>query len=444
MAEFDFLQVAKWLGCDAKVNGTISGFKQDSRLVVPGDLFFAMMGERVDGHTYLAEVAAKGAVGAVVSRQYSGEDYGMALLFVDDVLASLQQLAKTVHAQRRCRVIGVTGSVGKTTTKEFIATLLEGKFYVGKTPGNSNSQVSVPLSILNSAGDEEVFVMEMGMTLPHQIEKLIDIASPEVAIVTKIALAHVQFFPDGIEGIASAKTEIFSHPKTRLGIMNHQVAQFASAKTGTCHKMTYAMSGDAAAADLLLFRDGALFYVQEGNERSPTFSLPFEADHLCENFLGAAAIARAMGMQWSEIIPQAQKLTVFMRRFETVKKNGIVFINDSYNANVTSMRAALTNLPAPSYGKKRIAVLGAMKELGPYTVQCHWEVAQIALSHIDHLLCMGEECVTMVDCFQKQNRPVELFDDLESIKRRLFEIAEEGDVVLLKGSNSKKLWQVLE
>lgn len=444
MAEFDFTTVAKWLNCRAEVRGKISGFKQDSRAVVPGDLFFAVKGEKVDGHHFLADVAAKGAVGAVVSKGYLGEAYGLTLLFVDDVIFSLQKLAKTVHALRSARVVGVTGSVGKTTTKEFIATILEGGFRVGKTPGNSNSQVSVPLSILNSAGDEEIFVMEMGMSLPHEIEKLVHIAPPEVAIITKIALAHAVFFPDGLEGIAAAKAEIFSHPKARLGILNHQVTQFSSAKMGSCQKMTYAMDGDALDADIILCRDGENFYIREKTGRTPSFGLPFSAYHLCENFLGSAAVARAMGMQWPEIFAQAQKLKVFMRRFEKVERDGIIFINDSYNASVVSMKAALTNLPVPRPGKKRIGVLGAMKELGPYTEQCHLEVGQIALSHIDYLLCLGEECITIVELFQKHGRPVEHFLSFELIKQRVFELAEEGDVVLLKGANSKKLWEVLD
>lgn len=174
------------------------------------------------------------------------------------------------------------------------------------------------------------------------------------------------------------------------------------------------------------------------------FTLPFTASHLCENFIGAASVARAMGMSWSEIIPQALKLTVYMRRFETVQRNGIVFINDSYNANLTSMKAALANLPMPAMGRKKIAVLGAMKELGEHTEKSHYEVAKMALSHIDYLLCLGEECVTMVELFQREGRMVEHFLEFDSIKKRVFELAEEGDVVLLKGSNSKKLWQILE
>lgn len=216
MAQLDFAQVIQWLNLDVKVSGRVLGFRQDSRDVQPGELFFAMKGEKVDGHEYLEQIASQGAIGAFVSKEYRGPNYGLQLVAVDNVLDSLQSLAKIVHAQRSARVVGVTGSVGKTTTKEFIATLLEGKFRVGKTPGNANSQVSVPLSILNATGDEEVFVVEMGMSNPREIHRLVSIAPPEVAIITKIALAHAVFFTDGLEGIAAAKAEILSIPQRAL------------------------------------------------------------------------------------------------------------------------------------------------------------------------------------------------------------------------------------
>jgi UDP-N-acetylmuramoyl-tripeptide--D-alanyl-D-alanine ligase len=444
MATFELRQLTKWLGQPETRSEIVRGFKQNSQEILPGDLFFALKGEKVNGHDYLAEVAAKGGVGALVSKDYQGKEFGLILIRVEDVTQAMHQLAKTLHSIRKTRVIGVTGSVGKTTTKEFIATLLAGRFRVAKTPGNANSQVGVPLSILNAEGDEEVFVMEMGMSLRHEIEKLVAIAPPEIAIITKIALAHAAFFPDGIEGIAAAKTEILSHPATRLGILNHQVAGFSAAQEKNCLKMTYGLQEEAPESDIILCRENTHFYVREKSERTSSFTLPFTANHLCENFLGAAVVARQMGMEWPEIVLQAQKLTPFKRRFEQVEKQGIIFINDSYNANVTSMKAALTNLPQPSSGKKRIAVLGAMKELGHFTEQSHLEVAHIALSQVDHLLCFGEECITMVEVFQKEGKPAEFFETFSDLKSRVFEVATAGDVVLLKGSNSKRLWQILE
>jgi UDP-N-acetylmuramoyl-tripeptide--D-alanyl-D-alanine ligase len=438
MAEFDFAQIARWLGCQGAFSGVVRGFKQDSKEVAAGDLFFALKGERVDGHAYLEEVACKGAIGAVVNKDYPGENFGLTLLAVPDVMASLHQLAKTVHALRKVRVVGVTGSVGKTTVKEFIATLLAGKYRVNKTPGNANSQVGVPLSILNSNGDEEVFVLEMGMTGCHEIEKLVAIAPPEVAIITKLALAHALFFPDGLKGIAAAKGEIFSHPLTRIRILNREIAQYFSPNGFVT------FGGETEEVDFALCRTQTGYCIKEKEVTTAAFSLPFTASHLCENFTAAFAVARAMGMDSAEILPQIPQLTVFKRRFEKVEHRDIVFLNDSYNANAASMRAALLNLPAPTQGGKKVAVLGAMKELGSFTEACHREVAEVALDCVDHLLCLGEECLTMVDIFKKAGKPAEYFEALEPLKHRVFELATAGDVVLLKGSNSKKMWLILE
>ncbi len=188
MSAYDLSHVAKWLNQSVEKNSKVRFFQHDSRQVQAGDLFFALKGEKVDGHDYIKDVAAQGAIAAVVSKDYAGEDGGLHLFYVDDVIAALHQLATQAFAQRSTRVVAITGSVGKTTTKEFAATLLEEQFSVAKTPGNANSKVGLPLCILNGAGDEEVFVMEMGMSAPHEIECLIAIAPPEIALVTKIAL----------------------------------------------------------------------------------------------------------------------------------------------------------------------------------------------------------------------------------------------------------------
>ncbi|HEX4840153.1 MAG TPA: Mur ligase family protein, partial [Rhabdochlamydiaceae bacterium] len=206
----------------------ITGFCFDSREVKKGDLFFALKGAHFDAHGFLKEVASRGAVAAVVDASYLGENFGLPLLKVQDVVEALHQLAKTVQALRHQRIVAVTGSVGKTTTKEFIATLLSQKYTVFKTPGNNNSQVAFPTAILNADGKEEFFVAEMAMSAAGQIRKLVDIAPPEVAVVTKIGHTHIEFFADGFEGIAAAKAEILSHPKTAHAVLNRQVLSYGA------------------------------------------------------------------------------------------------------------------------------------------------------------------------------------------------------------------------
>lgn len=432
-------EVADCLGLTAQKK-TIKGFAFDSRLVQEGHLFFALKGERSDGHDFLKDVAAEGGVGAVVDRAYAGETCGLILLRVDDVTAALQKLAQEIQKKRKQRIVAVTGSVGKTTTKEFLATLLAQKYTVAKTPGNSNSQVGLPLALLNDPGISEFFVVEMGMEQAGEISKLVNMAPPELAVITKITHQHQRHFPEGIEGIAAAKAEILQHPNTKLGVVNVRAMQYSSIRNnGLCRKVTFGIEPDQA--DFVL-RPG--WIIQQDEESSSTIRLPFSELHLCEDFIAAAAAARLLGLDGSHLIAGAQGLKSIKLRFEKVEKNGILFINDCYNAEPESMQAAVNHIPQPSFGGKTIAVLGEMTELGSYTDEGHRVVAHAAISKVDHLLCYGKGCWPMVEIFNQAGKPVDLFRDMKALKQTLFEISKTGDVVLIKGSNGNKLWQLLE
>ena len=399
----------------------------------------------MDGHSFLADVALLGAAGAVVDRSYTGESFGLSLLKVDNVTLALQKLAKQELEERSTPLVAVTGSVGKTTTKEFLATLLEGKFRLTKTPGNSNSQVTMPMTILNAPGESDLFVIEMGMTGPGEIAKLVEIASPTLSLITRVGPAHVGYFAEGEAGVAKAKAEIFSHPKTRFGLYNAANQEFhAQLSTGACEKFTFAYDALCThPADFLLRRVGDQFLIS-GDGETALFSLPFHASHLCEDFIASASAARLMGVSWEEIIQRAKHLSPFQGRFEKVERNGTIFINDAYNANPVSMRAAFTNLPSPENNGRRIAVLGTMVELGAQSEKYHLAIGQEAAQLFDHLLCFGVECLPMVEIFRKVGRPVEHFSSVEEMRARLFDLARQGDVVLIKGSNSTKLWQILD
>ena len=245
-------------------------------------------------------------------------------------------------------MIGVTGSVGKTTTKEFIATLLGAKYRVGKTPGNANSQVGLPLSLLNAPGDEEIFVAEMGMNQPGEMRKLVEIIPPDVAVITKISSMHIEFFPGGVEDIAREKEAILSHSRTQMAILNEQVIGFSPVIASSLPKLVYGGEGDYR-----LEREGDRYRIWEKGELSPAFSLGWSAEHLSEDFLGAVAVARFFGISWEEIIQKIPDLKTIEHRFERVEKEGVVFIDDSYNAGLLSMCAALSNLPIAKEGGEK-------------------------------------------------------------------------------------------
>ena len=412
----------------------------DSRKVKEGTLFFAISGKKVDGHSFLEEVATKGAVGAVVSKEYRGEGYGLSLIYVDDVKTALHTLAKKCYQENPAYLIGVTGTVGKTTTKEFIATLLEEKYPVYKSPGSANSQVSFPLELLNRDETKSILVLEMGMSFPGELTKLIEIAPPTLGVMTKVSLVHTENFPD-LEAIARAKGEMFQSDQTELAILNHQTSGFESIKKIRCPKCFYSI--ETHGVDYFLEREGNTLFLWEKGKKHP-LQLPFEESHLCEDALAAIAVARHLKLSFEEIERGAKKLTPFLHRFQKIVKEGVLFIDDSYNASPEGMRAALRNLPKPEKGKKTIAVFGAMKELGAFSEKCHREIGEEALPYIDHLICYGNECASMITTFAEKKKPAELLGDLKEIKRRIANIVEKGDVVLLKGANSLRMWEILE
>ena len=414
----------------------VTSFVFDSRLVTKGALFFALKGEKSDGHSFLKEVAAKGAVSAVVDQGYRGETFGLVLLRAPHVREALQMMARKIQEKRKCRVVAVTGSVGKTTTKEFLATLLSSKWSVMKTPGNANSQASLPLVLLNQQEETEILVAEMGISQPGEMQCLVNIIPPEVAVVTNIGHAHVGFFADGKEGIAREKAQIFAHPSTRLALIHAGALHYAAMRGGTCEKKTFGLKD----ADFVLCQEVEGWRINEG----PLFTLPFAETHLCEDFLAAAVAANAMGMTWEEVAQAAATVKTAPLRFEKIEHKGMLIINDSYNASFESMQAALMHLPRPRMGGKTIFVFGEMPQLGTFSEEAHQTLAKLAMTKVEHALLFGKTSVPMLDVFSKGSKPAEYFSDLSKLQQTLLDLARPGDVILIKGANINKMWQILD
>ena len=379
----------------------------DSRQVLPGGIYYALKGSR-DGHDFLEEVALRGGQEAVVDEQYGGKDYGLKLIRVKDVIRELHRRAMAVP---KPLVIGVTGSVGKTTTKEFIAELLKEKFRVEKTPESYNSQISFPITALNMK-PADVWVMEMGMSYPGELSKLVQIAPPYIAVVTRIGLAHAGNFRD-LEGISEAKSEIFSSEATRYGVITEQAAQFKAIR-------------DRGGAERIIV-----------SKEAPR---PFTADHINEDFAIAREVALLMGLTEEEISRGISRLGLLKHRFHVFDKEGITFVDDSYNSNPTSLLAALQNLPKAE--GRVIGVIGEMRELGSFSEESHESMARVAVEKVHYALLYGKETEKMKKIFDQKQIPVEWFADRLLLKKRLEEIARRGDVVLVKGSNTNRLWEV--
>ena len=432
-------QIARHLGVVCEREELIAGYRIDSRMVGPGELFFALKGEKTDGHLHLAEVKARGALAAVVSKGYSGPNFGLTLLAVEDVFGSLQELARDAIACSRAQIVEITGSVGKTTTKDFTATLLEGKFRVGKTFSSYNTKLTLPICVLNLEGNEEIVVLEVGMSEPGDIGKMVRLIPPDVAVLTQIGWAHAAFFPDGLEGIARGKAEIFSHPKTKTAIFFHEFLEHRELIPQIqAQKLSFSLTD--RSADYFL-SEGEL---DERGVRAYRFDVPFRQPPILHDFLAAVSVARSFKMEWDDINRQVAKLQLPKMRFEQFEKEGIVFVNDAYNANPESMKAALSNFPAPKIGGKRIAVLGTMWPLGPFSRAKHEEIGQYAREFADHLLVLGQEALPLCEAFAEAKKPAEHFVDKKAVAERLRELMHPGDVVLVKGSRVMEMEKIFK
>lgn len=443
MRKINIQDAAPWLGINTDCKLNFLGVSVDSRLHESKNLFFALAGAKTDGHKYLPDIAAKGSVAAVVKKGYQGPDYGMTLLFVDDPLESLQSLAKNILAHTKVRVVAVTGSVGKTTTKDFIVTLLKQKYRVGFSPGNSNSQIGVPLTILNhTTGEEEIVVLEMGMTHSGQIRKLIHIAPPECAILVSVALVHACNF-ESIDFIARAKAEILEHPHTKLGILNREIVNYSeNSSIGSCQKVSFAF--DHPLANYTIHTSNSEFAVKFQSEIHNIGSFPLPGKHNQVNFLAAISCARYFGLNWQEIAQGMSQLKLPDLRWQIIDSAGIKFINDSYNASPASVKVALENLPQPLEKGRKIAVLADMLELGAFSESSHREVGEYALKYADMLFCYGNEAKYMTDSWTLQKRPVWWREQREEIVKLLKTHLRAGDVVLIKGSRGTQISKLID
>ncbi|MBA3603767.1 MAG: UDP-N-acetylmuramoyl-tripeptide--D-alanyl-D-alanine ligase [Parachlamydiaceae bacterium] len=417
----------------------------DSRLLKNGDLFFACSGAKCDGHQFLANAALKNASAAVVSEEYSGNNFGLPLIRVKCPRIALQVLAKKILQSYPTKIVAVTGSAGKTTTKEFLAHFLATKFRVASTPGNYNSQLGMPLTILNHIdGDEEMIVLEMGMTKAGHIASLVNIAPPDIALITGVSLAHAENF-ENLEAIIAAKAEIFSHPKTRLGIYDYQLKNSPSIQK-TLHNLnhpnfrsfSFACEDQGADYTSKLTPQG-IELMHKGATIVKLGPLTFPGKHNLHNFIAAALAANQCGIDWELIHQAAKTLTLPPMRLQIEEHHGITIVNDSYNALPVAVKAALNSLPMPKSGGKKIAVLSEMRELGSFSEHCHREVGEYALPLVDVLICLGDGCAPIYATWTKAGRQIILVKEVAEISEHLSALVKAGDVLLVKGSRPSNL-----
>jgi UDP-N-acetylmuramoyl-tripeptide--D-alanyl-D-alanine ligase len=407
----------------------------DSREVKPGSVFFAIRGERLDGHQFLPQ-ALSIARGAVVSQVPEGIPADKGIVRVGDTTAALQQLAKSIRARYDFLLIAITGSAGKTTTKEMIATLVGSERRTFKSWGNFNNLIGCPLCIDNTPDGTEVVVSEMGMNHKGEIAQLASLTHPDVGVYTNIGPVHIEFFGT-IEKIAEAKRELLENVKPGgtivINVDNKYVMDISREFAGK--KVTYGIDHDAEFRGTAIRENGLLgttFTVQ-----GHTFELSLPGRHNLENLLAAIATARAAGISWQGIERGVRELKPAYHRGVIVPWRGATIYDDTYNSNPYALKRALELMEQAEVKGRRIAVIGDMLELGEREHEFHRESGAAIPRRIDVVIGVGPRSKSLLDGARGAgfaDDRLHHFDDAESAGAFLRDFIRDGDLVLIKAS----------
>ncbi|MGE0404984.1 MAG: UDP-N-acetylmuramoyl-tripeptide--D-alanyl-D-alanine ligase, partial [Candidatus Korobacteraceae bacterium] len=463
IAEFIGAGALSPFGFDPQAVAT--GYSIDSRTLKPGDLYFAVIGERLDGHDYVDDALAAGAVAAVVSREQALRYSETAkLLVVEDTLQALQSLGTAVRklwatlppSSLSRRMIAVTGSAGKTTTKEALAKVLSTQLHVLKSEGNLNNHFGLPMQLLRLEPEHDVAVVEMGMSHSGEIAALARIAQPEIGLVTCVAPVHLGFF-ESVAGIARAKYELIQGlPPGGVAVLNaddEYVSQFGRDFPGKVITFAIHHPANVRAENIHHHgQDGATFQVVVGGASVPA-RLPLLGEHNIYNALAAIAAALECGVPLDAAVAALLLLAAPDKRGQILDVNGVTVINDCYNSNpkaLDSMVDALAAiLPARQEGDSpsglRIVVAGEMLELGHASAELHRNSGRhMAEKKIDVLLGVRGDACEMVAAARQAGVDAKYLETPEAAGNWLAENARAGDVVLLKASRGVRLEQALE
>jgi len=422
---------------------SIQKIETDSRHVLSNRVFLALSGETFDGHDFVASAIQNGAIAAIVAQSKVAElarldDVRAPLIAVPNPLTAYQTIANWWRHQCHAQIIAITGSVGKTTTKELIAAVLSQHGHVLKTQANYNNEIGVPKTLLELEPTHDYAVVEMGMRAKGEIALLADVAQPDIAVITNVGTAHIGRLGSE-EAIAQAKCELLSQlSPSAVAILNAENSLLMETAQTVWHGKTVTfgldmgdVTGSLAGTDTLCIED----------ERFP---LPLPGRHHALNYLAAIAVADTLGLDWSGLI---EGLTIELpsgRAQRYVLTNDIVILDETYNAGVESMIASL-QLLADTPGTRHIAVLGTMKELGDRSVELHTKVGQAAAKlGLDYLLILADPAESLALKSGAEGTPSECFDRPEALTQRLREIIAPGDRLLFKASRAVALDRVVD
>jgi len=427
-----------------------SGYSIDSRTIQPGDLFFAVKGERFDGHDFVEAAFQAGAVAAVISatQRERYPDLADRLLLVEDPLSALQRLASSVRRHWGKRVIGITGSAGKTTTKEAIAHVLESRFSVHKSQGNLNNHFGLPLQLLKLQPEHDVAILEMGMSHAGEITALCRIAAPDWGVVTNVGVAHVESFADGQAGIARAKYELVAAlPRHGTAILNCDdpyVAQFGRDFAGTVLYFGTGACADPRAESILPMGTKGIRFTVHAGEKDAQVEMHLLGQHNVRNALAAIAAGVASGIPLDVCATALGAMAPPDKRGQTLHMRGATLLNDCYNCNPEALRAmvdTLLTLPA----KRTIVVAGEMLELGPESSRLHFECGEyMGKAGVDIVVGVRGNAASIAAAASESGASAIFVETPEEAGAWLRENLREGDAVLLKASRGVRLERALD
>ena len=446
MGKITLREAAQWCGGRVEekyADRTFFGASNDSRKIQPGELFVVLQGER-DGHDYIPAAMERGAAAVLGSRQVG--DYPMIL--VEDTRKALGDIARQERLRLNMKVVAVTGSVGKSTTKEMIACVLDGTYRVGKTPANHNNDIGMPMALLSMPEDTEVAVLEMGMNHFREIAYLASIGRPDVAVITNIGTMHIEHL-GSMQGILQAKLEILEgmQENGRIILNGDDQLLWNRHKLYPVHTRYFGIQNpecDVLGSDISQ-QDGILsFQVHSGSLTFPA-ELTLEGEHYVPDALAAISVGLEMGVDAAKIQERLSRFRNMAGRQEILEIRGCTVIKDCYNAGPESMAAAL-NVLGHKPGR-HIAVLGDMLELGVCTQAEHYRIGRIAAEKADVLMAYGPNAPRVIGgaiTGGMNDRCAKAYDDQKKLSEALGRIARPGDVILVKGSRGMHMERVLD
>lgn len=417
----------------------------DTRKVEKDNVFLAIKGANFNGNDFALKALELGASVVIIDEvKFNIEDVNVngTVIKVKNTRQALLDLAKFYREKLGLKVIGVTGSTGKTSTKDLIAALLSDKYKVFKTKGNFNNDIGLPLMILELTCDYDVAVLEMGMSSLGEIELLADVARPDIGVITNIGLSHIENLKTQ-ENILKAKMEIstfFNENNVLIVNGEDEFLKNISGKSFKVKKIGYNHEYDVYASNIILREDETEFLAHAFGEEA-VFTLPMAGKHNVLNTMLAIEVAECLNVYFKEMILGLENIEATSMRLQVIKREGLTIINDCYNASPDSMKSSLDVLSAYKNCRK-VAILGDMYELGDEAKRAHFQVGEYARDKVDLLIVIGEHINNFKDGFKNDN--IIMYNTKEECIKELKSIVKKDDVVLVKASRGVKLEDVVK